>query len=86
MCSDWNAARFRCLGCAKAKKQADLAATEVLERCQEIARVFATVEEMLRQKNLGTFGHMITRAYQLLKDDPALLRRRAQAHPLSAGG
>ncbi len=66
---------------ARAKKQADLAATEVLERCQEIARVFATVEEMLCQKNLGTFGHMITRAYRLLKDDPALLeeeRRRTR--------
>jgi len=65
----------------RAKKQADLAATEVLERCQEIARVFATVEEMLCQKNLGTFGHMITRAYRLLKDDPALLeeeRRRTR--------
>lgn len=65
----------------RAKKQADLAATEVLERCQEIARVFATVEEMLCQKNLGTFGHMITRANRLLKDDPALLeeeRRRTR--------
>ncbi len=64
---------------AKSKKQADLGKTEILERCQEIARVFDTVEDMLRAKNLGTFGHMITRAYQLLKDDPALLeeeRRR----------
>ena len=36
---------------------------------------------MLREKNLGTFGHMITKAYQLLKDDPALLeeeRRRTR--------
>jgi DNA helicase II / ATP-dependent DNA helicase PcrA len=66
---------------AKFKKQADLEPTEILERCQEIARVFATVEDMLRAKNLGTFGHMITRAYQLLKDDPALLeeeRRRTR--------
>jgi DNA helicase-2/ATP-dependent DNA helicase PcrA len=58
---------------AKAKNQADLEKGEVLERCQEIARVFATVENLLREKNLGTFGHMITRAYQLLKDDPTLL-------------
>jgi len=66
---------------AKRKKQADLEDAEILERCREIARVFATVENMLREKNLGTFGHMITRAYQLLKDDPALLeeeRRRAR--------
>jgi DNA helicase-2/ATP-dependent DNA helicase PcrA len=66
---------------ALSKKQAELADTEILERCEEIARVFATVENMLRQNNLGTFGHMITRAYQLLKADPALLeeeRRRTR--------
>jgi DNA helicase-2/ATP-dependent DNA helicase PcrA len=58
---------------AKSKTQADLEKGEVLERCQEIARVFATVENILREKNLGTFGHMITKAYQLLKDDSRLL-------------
>jgi DNA helicase-2/ATP-dependent DNA helicase PcrA len=58
---------------ARSKKHAEMADVEILERCQEIARVFATVEDMLREKNLGTFGHMITNAYQLLKDDPALL-------------
>jgi DNA helicase II / ATP-dependent DNA helicase PcrA len=66
---------------AKAKKQADLKDAEILERCREIARVYAGVEEMLREQNLGTFGHMITRAYELLKSDPALLeeeRRRTR--------
>jgi DNA helicase-2/ATP-dependent DNA helicase PcrA len=66
---------------AKSKKQADLESTEILERCREIARVFSTVEDMLREKNLGTFGHMITEAYRLLKDDPTLLeeeRRRTR--------
>ena len=66
---------------AKSKHQGDLEKTEILERCQEIARVFATVEHMLLGKNLGTFGHMITKAYQLLKDDPTLLeeeRRRTR--------
>ena len=66
---------------AKSKKQSELEDAEILERCQEIARVFATVEGMLREKNLGTFGHMITGAYRLLKDDPALLeeeRRRTR--------
>jgi DNA helicase II / ATP-dependent DNA helicase PcrA len=58
---------------AKSKRQGELEKTEIVERCQEIARVFATVEDMLREKNLGTFGHMITRAYQLLHDDPKLL-------------
>ena len=58
---------------AKSKKQSELEDAEILERCREIARVFATVEGMLREKNLGTFGHMITGAYKLLKNDPALL-------------
>jgi DNA helicase-2/ATP-dependent DNA helicase PcrA len=58
---------------AKSKNQADLEKVEILERCQEIARVFATVENMLREKNLGTFGHMIAKAHRLLKDDPTLL-------------
>ena len=65
----------------RSKKQTELEDAEILERCREIARVFATVENMLLEKNLGTFGHMITKAYQLLKDDPALLeeeRRRTR--------
>jgi DNA helicase-2/ATP-dependent DNA helicase PcrA len=65
----------------KSKKQSELEDAEILERCQEIARVFATVEGMLGEKNLGTFGHMITGAYRLLKDDPVLLeeeRRRTR--------
>jgi superfamily I DNA/RNA helicase/RecB family exonuclease len=57
----------------KSKKQDELDPSEVIGRCREIARVFATVERMLQEKKLGTFGHMITRAYQLLKDDPVLL-------------
>ncbi len=66
---------------ARAKKQEELEDAEILERCQEIARVFEKVEEMLRENGLGTFGHMITRAYRLLKSDAALLeeeRRRAR--------
>jgi DNA helicase-2/ATP-dependent DNA helicase PcrA len=66
---------------ARSKKQGEMEAEEVLGRCQEIARVFAVVERMLQEKNLGTFGHMITNAYQLLKDNPALtdeMRRRTR--------
>jgi DNA helicase-2/ATP-dependent DNA helicase PcrA len=63
---------------ATSKKQADLEQTEILERCQEIARVFATVEDMLREKNLGTFGHMITRAYELLKADSTLFEEECR--------
>jgi DNA helicase-2/ATP-dependent DNA helicase PcrA len=46
---------------------------EVIGRCQEIDRVFQTVESMLQVENLGTFGHMITRAYELLSTDSQLL-------------
>src|SRR4029077_1960867 len=45
------------------------------------ASVFTTVERMLREDNLGTFGHMITRAYELLSQDAELLaeeRKRAR--------
>jgi len=65
----------------RSKKQTELEDVEILERCQEISRVFATVEDMLREKNLGTFGHMITRAYHVLRNDAALLeeeRRRTR--------
>lgn len=48
---------------------------EVLGRCREIAAVFATVERMLEQRNLGTFSHMITRAHELLHADAAALAR-----------
>jgi hypothetical protein len=61
------------------KKQSALTDAEILERCQEIARVFQTVEDMLREKNLGTFGHMITKAYQLLKDDPTCSKKNGGA-------
>jgi len=54
---------------------------EVLSRCREIRAVFSKVEEMLAGARLGTFGHMILRAYQLLRQDPAILavaRRHAR--------
>ena len=57
-------------------KEADtLSDEEVVGRCREIAGVFTTVERMLREENLGTFGHMITNAYQLLQQDAELASR-----------
>jgi|HubBroStandDraft_4_1064222.scaffolds.fasta_scaffold01366_4 DNA helicase-2/ATP-dependent DNA helicase PcrA len=41
---------------------------EVLGRCHEIARVFRYVEDLLASENLGTYGHVITRAVTLLGD------------------
>jgi DNA helicase-2/ATP-dependent DNA helicase PcrA len=63
---------------SKSKEAAALTDQEVLDRCREISRVFAQVEGMLSEKNLGTFGHMITRAYALLCSDPALLARERE--------
>ncbi len=56
-----------------AKSRDQLSDDEVIGRCQEISRVFATTEVWLREKNLGTFGHMITRAHDLLTSDENLL-------------
>jgi DNA helicase-2/ATP-dependent DNA helicase PcrA len=56
-----------------AKSKDQLSDDEVIGRCQEIARVFATTERWLREENLGTFGHMITRAHELLTSDENLL-------------
>ena len=55
------------------KSKVQLEAAEVLGRCQEIARVFALTERWLAEENLGTFSHMITRAYALLQSDANLL-------------
>jgi DNA helicase-2/ATP-dependent DNA helicase PcrA len=56
---------------AKSKNVIDDA--EVLGRCREIARVFTTMERWLREENLGTFSHMITRAHALLYSDEDVL-------------
>ncbi len=50
----------------KSKDADALSDAEVIARCREIAGVYTTVERMLAEENLGTFGHMITRAYELL--------------------
>ncbi len=66
---------------AKSKQMATLPREEALTRCEEIARVFATVERMLKERGLGTFGHMIVHAVQLLRSQPELLeevRRQAR--------
>jgi DNA helicase-2/ATP-dependent DNA helicase PcrA len=63
-----------------AKSKDQLSDSEVIARCQEIAYVFTTIERWLREENLGTFGHMITRAHHLLSTDPNLLaEERARA-------
>jgi DNA helicase-2/ATP-dependent DNA helicase PcrA len=56
-----------------AKSKDQLSDAEVIGRCQEIARVFATTERWLREENLGTFAHMITRAHEVLASDEKML-------------
>ncbi len=60
---------------ATSKKAEALRDEEVKGRCREIRDVFTTVERMLREANLGTFGHMITSAHRLLGEDTELLAR-----------
>jgi len=60
---------------SKSKDADELSDEESLDRCREIASVFETVERILRERNLGTFGHMILGANQLLSEDPVLLER-----------
>ena len=53
---------------------------EILGRSREIARVYSTMECWLREENLGTFSHMITRAHDLLhRDEPILAEARSRA-------
>jgi len=65
---------------AKSKDADALTDEEILGRCREISNVFTKIEDVLGEQNLGTFGHMITRAYDLLRNDPQLLaQERKQA-------
>jgi superfamily I DNA/RNA helicase/RecB family exonuclease len=59
----------------RSKDAGDVSDEEVLGRCREISNVFSTVENMLCEDNLGTFGHMITHAYRLLEQNVPLLSR-----------
>jgi DNA helicase-2/ATP-dependent DNA helicase PcrA len=62
----------------KSKDADAISDEEALARCREIAYVFAKAEDMLVDENLGTFGHMITRAYDLLETDAELLEKERQ--------
>ena len=60
---------------SKSKDAGTLSDEEFVGRCREIAGVFTTVERMLREDNLGTFGHMITNAHHLLQQNSELASR-----------
>jgi ATP-dependent DNA helicase UvrD/PcrA len=63
---------------ARSKEAKKLSDQEVFGRCHEIANVYSTIEDMLQRENLGTFGHMITRAHELLQGDSELLAKEQQ--------
>jgi DNA helicase-2/ATP-dependent DNA helicase PcrA len=58
----------------KSKDADELSDAEILGRCREISAVFTMVESILKERNLGTFSHMITRAHNLLAENDAVLR------------
>jgi superfamily I DNA/RNA helicase len=68
------------------KSKDQLSDAEVIARCQEISRVFATTERWLREDNLGTFGHMITRAHEMLTTDKNLLSTERSRIAVYSGG
>ena len=49
---------------------------EVLGRCHEVARAFRFAEELLHQEGLGTFGHIMTRAVDVLMRRRSVLERQ----------
>ena len=65
----------------RSKDVEKLGAQEILNRWQEIARVYSNAMRLLEEENLGTFGMQISRAVRLLQKDANLLareRRRAR--------
>jgi DNA helicase-2/ATP-dependent DNA helicase PcrA len=65
----------------KTKDSKAISEEEALARCREIDSVFQKVESWLTKDSLGTFGHMITRAVELLQSEPDVLaREQARAH------
>ena len=60
---------------AKSKDAAVMDDEQVLARCRELARVFRFTEDLLKREGLGTFGHILTRAVELLGRRRSLLER-----------
>lgn len=58
------------------KKQAEvMTRDEVLERCEEISAIFRTVDKLLAENRLLTFGALVSRTATLLTNDSQLLQR-----------
>jgi len=59
----------------RTKEFEELSRDEVVVLCEEIAQVYAKVEQMLAAKNMGTFGDMIADALEILRQDFVLLEQ-----------
>ena len=59
----------------KTKDAAAMSDEEVLGRCQEVAYAFRYAENLLQQEGLGTFGHIMSRAVDLLSRRQSVLQR-----------
>jgi DNA helicase-2/ATP-dependent DNA helicase PcrA len=62
----------------RSKDVEEIGAQEIIERWQEIARVYTNSMRLLERDNLGTFGMMIRNAVRLLESNPPLLERERQ--------
>lgn len=60
----------------KSRRAQDMSEEEVLGRCHEVARAFRFAEELLHQEGLGTFGHIMTRAVDVLMRRRSVLERQ----------
>lgn len=59
----------------RSKEVDEIGEPEMIERWQEIARVYTNSMRLLERENLGTFGMMIRNAVRLLEADAELLKR-----------
>ena len=73
MLRGWSAARSLCRASRSLRNRLSLSESEILDRCREIARAFATVEEMLRAQESGHFWAHDYGCLSFVENDPALL-------------
>jgi DNA helicase-2/ATP-dependent DNA helicase PcrA len=60
---------------AKSKDAAAMSDEDILGRCREVAHAFRFAEKMLQDEGLGTFGHIMTRAVDVLMRRKSVLER-----------
>ena len=60
---------------AKSKDAVEMSDDEILGRCREVARAFRFTEKLLQDEGLGTFGHIMSRAVDVLMRRKSVLER-----------